>query len=80
MLRELFNRNKTCYNGLFRVNSKGEFNVPFGRYQKPNIVNELLIREVSKYLKQRAIEIRTGDFETALATTKKGDFVYLIPL
>ncbi len=71
--------NKTCYNGLFRVNSKGEFNVPFGRYKKPNIVNESVIRAVSKYLNENEIEIRTGDFRKAFATVQKEDFIYLDP-
>lgn len=42
--------NKTCYNGLFRVNSSGEFNSPFGHYKNPNITNEPVLRAVNKYL------------------------------
>ena len=41
--------NKTCYNGLFRVNQAGEFNTPYGNYKKPNIVNEPVLRAVSEY-------------------------------
>ena len=41
--------NKTCYNGLFRVNSSGEFNSPFGRYRNPNIVNDVTIKALSEY-------------------------------
>ncbi len=41
--------NKTCYNGLYRVNNSGEFNFPFGKYKNPNIVNDVTIRAVSKY-------------------------------
>lgn len=71
--------NKTCYNGLYRVNNSGEFNSPFGRYKNPNIVNETTIRAVSKYLNTNNITILNGDFETALKGIKKGDFVYFDP-
>lgn len=71
--------NKTCYNGLFRVNSKGQFNVPFGRYQHPNIVNEDVLRAVSLLFQERDIEIRHGDYREILQGVKAGDFVYLDP-
>ena len=71
--------NKTCYNGLYRVNSAGEFNSPFGRYKNPNIVNETTIREVSKYLNSNSISILNVDFEEALINIKKGSFVYFDP-
>jgi len=71
--------NKTCYNGLYRVNSSGEFNSPFGRYKNPNIVNETTIRAVSKYLNNNDITIVNGDFEAALIGIKKGAFVYFDP-
>ena len=71
--------NKTCYNGLYRVNSSGEFNSPFGRYENPNIVNESTIRAVSNYLNGNNITILNGDFEDALKGIKKGDFVYFDP-
>ena len=71
--------NKTCYNGLYRVNSSGEFNSPFGRYKNPNIVNESTIRAVSNYLNDNNITILNGDFEDALKGIKKGDFVYFDP-
>ncbi|HEY9083265.1 MAG TPA: DNA adenine methylase [Vicingaceae bacterium] len=71
--------NKTCYNGLYRVNNSGEFNSPFGRYKNPNIVNETTIRAVSKYLNSNKITILNGDFEEALKGIKKGSFVYFDP-
>ena len=71
--------NKTCYNGLFRVNSSGEFNTPFGRYKNPNIVNEITIKAVSLYLNSSNVLIMNGDFEEALHNVSKGDFVYLDP-
>ena len=71
--------NKTCYNGLFRVNRKGYFNVPFGRYKNPDIVNEENLRSVSQYFNENSIEILNTDFEDALKNVKKGDFVYLDP-
>jgi len=71
--------NKTCYNGLYRVNNSGEFNSPFGRYKNPNIVNEITIRAVSKYLNNSDITIVNKDFEEALKDIKKGSFVYFDP-
>tara|TARA_R100000935_G_C2837263_1_gene168869 strand:+ start:630 stop:1469 length:840 start_codon:yes stop_codon:yes gene_type:complete len=71
--------NKTCFNGLYRVNSSGEFNTPFGRYKSPNIVNEPVLRAVSKYLQNNNIQLLSGDFEDALKGARKGAFVYLDP-
>jgi len=71
--------NKTCFNGLFRVNSSGQFNVPFGRYKNPNIVDEAVLRAVNKYLNNNEINILQGDFETVVKEAKKGDFIYFDP-
>ncbi len=71
--------NKTCYNGLFRVNSSGEFNAPFGRYKNPNIVNEITLKAVSKFLNENDVTILNKDYEEALSGSKKNDFVYLDP-
>lgn len=71
--------NKTCYNGLFRVNSLGEFNTPFGNYKNPNIVNEHVLKSVSNYLNQNDIKFLCGDFEHSLKNIRKGAFVYLDP-
>lgn len=71
--------NKTCYNGLFRVNNAGEFNTPFGRYKEPNIVNEITIKAVSAYLNQANVTILQGDFETSLQNIPRDAFVYFDP-
>ena len=71
--------NKTCYNGLYRVNNSGEFNSPFGRYKNPNIVNEITIRAVSKYLNNNDIQILNSDYEKVLENIEKGSFVYFDP-
>jgi DNA adenine methylase len=71
--------NKTCYNGLFRVNSQGQFNVPFGKYKNPNILDDAVLRAVSGYLKSASVRIKNLDFEDAVADTVKGDFVYFDP-
>lgn len=71
--------NKTCFNGLHRVNSRGEFNVPYGRYKNPNIVNEAGLRAVHGYLAGNDVELTVGGFADACERAEKGDFVYLDP-
>ncbi len=71
--------NKTCYNGLFRVNSAGEFNTPFGRYRNPNIVNEITIRAIHNYFVNSDVTILNTDFESALENINQGSFVYFDP-
>ncbi len=71
--------NKTCYNGLYRVNSAGQFNAPYGKYKKPNIVNEDSVRAMSDYLRSGKITIRQGDYKEVLKGLRKGAFVYLDP-
>lgn len=71
--------NKTGFNGLFRVNSKGQINVPYGRYKNPAIVNEKVLRAVSLYLNESSATISSGDYYDAIKNAKKGDFVYLDP-
>lgn len=71
--------NKTCFNGLFRVNSSGEFNSPFGHYKNPNIVNEPVLRAVSKYFNTSNITFYSEDFAETLSRVHKGGFVYLDP-
>ncbi len=71
--------NKTCYNGLYRVNNSGEFNAPFGRYKNPNIVNEITLRAVSKYLNENEINIVNQNFKDSLSNVSEKDFVYFDP-
>ena len=71
--------NKTCFNGLYRVNSKGKFNVPLGKYTNPNIVNKENLLAVSHALKSKEISIKCQDFPKALEGAQKNDFVYLDP-
>ena len=67
------------FNGLYRVNSKNQFNVPYGNYSNPKIVDEELINSISDYLNSNEIKIMSGDFEDSLDTVKSGDFVYFDP-
>jgi len=69
--------NKTCYNGLYRVNSKGHFNVPHGRYVRPTILDAERLREASAAL--AGAELHAKDFAAACARAQPGDFVYLDP-
>ena len=71
--------NKTCYNGLYRVNSSGFFNVPFGKYKNPSICDETLLRRISDYFNSNEIEIRNEDFESAVAGADINAFVYFDP-
>lgn len=69
--------NKTCYNGLYRENSKGEFNVPFGRYKNPTICDEERLRTASCVL--QGVDLQDDDFEAAVASAQAGDFIYFDP-
>lgn len=71
--------NKTCYNGLYRVNSHGFFNSPFGKYKNPLICDDKNIMDMSKYFNEQNIKITNLDFEEAVKDAKSGDFVYLDP-
>lgn len=92
-IRELYNRqkdrpsarqaarfiymNKTCYNGVYRVNSQGLFNVPYGRYDTTSLPSLEHLNQVSKVLQNKEISVKP--FEKALENVKKGDFIYLDP-
>lgn len=71
--------NKTCYNGLFRVNNSGEFNSPFGNYRNPNIVNAPVLRAVSLYFNSSDVHLSCDDYASVLDGIPKGTFVYLDP-
>lgn len=69
--------NKTCYNGLFRVNSAGRFNVPFGRHTNPRVLDEDLLRAASRAL--AGVEIVEADFEEIAGRAGEGDAIYFDP-
>lgn len=69
--------NKTCYNGLYRVNSQGQFNVPFGSYENPRILDEINLRACSHFLKSTTL--LTGSFLSVEALVKPEDFIYFDP-
>lgn len=71
--------NKTCYNGLYRVNSKGQFNTPFGRYKNPKIVDETVIYAMSSYFNNNDIKIMNADYKEALKNLDNKSFVYFDP-
>lgn len=69
--------NRTCFNGLYRVNSKGRFNVPFGRYKNPRICDPEGLRNASRALQN--VTLRLADFEDVVAAARPGDAVYFDP-
>jgi DNA adenine methylase len=72
--------NRTCYNGLYRVNSKGLFNVPWGKYKDPVVCNSKNLRNISHALQRSNAIIQVSDYkEILLKNAKEGDFIYLDP-
>lgn len=69
--------NRTCFNGLYRVNRRGEFNVPFGRYTNPTILDLPRLQKASRVLQEA--EVRLTDFAAVDEEAKRGDFVYFDP-
>lgn len=71
--------NRTCFNGLYRVNKQGFFNTPYGKYKNPEIINADRIRAIHEYLSTNRIDIRCGDYKDALKCIRAGAFVYFDP-
>lgn len=71
--------NRTCFNGLYRVNRQGLFNTPCGKYKNPEIVNAERIRAIHEYLSSNRIDIRCGDYKDAIKYIRSGAFVYFDP-
>lgn len=71
--------NKTCFNGLYRVNQAGQFNSPYGRYKNPNIINRPTVLAMSNYFNSNDIKIMQGDYRAVLKDLTKGTFVYFDP-
>jgi DNA adenine methylase len=71
--------NKTCFNGLYRVNARGFFNVPLGKYKNPSICDEIALRQISRYLNTNKINIIHKDFASAVAPAGKRSFIYFDP-
>lgn len=71
--------NKTCFNGLYRLNRSGQFNVSFGKYDNPKIVNKDEIFAMSEFFNSRNVDMRCGDFSKVLHNLPKGSFVYFDP-
>lgn len=71
--------NKTCFNGLYRVNNQGKYNAPFGKHKNPKIVNEVVLRQVSEYFNKCDITILNADYTKVLESLPRDSFVYLDP-
>jgi DNA adenine methylase len=71
--------NKTCFNGLYRVNSKGKFNVPCGWFLNPSIFDEENLRAISTVLRWSNTKLVVADYREATKDAKKGDFIYFDP-
>jgi DNA adenine methylase len=69
--------NRTCYNGLYRVNRKGQFNVPMGSYENPRILFDGILKDASQAL--QGVNLEVQDFQSSLELTEPGDFLYFDP-
>jgi DNA adenine methylase len=71
--------NKTCFNGLYRENQSGKFNSPFGRYEKPKIVDTENLLAISEYLQTNDVAIKHSGYQFVLDAAQSGDYVYFDP-
>jgi DNA adenine methylase len=71
--------NRTGYNGLFRLNAAGHFNVPAGSYENPRVVNAAGLRRVAEVLRSASVEVHHSPFDRAIAASGEGDLVYFDP-
>jgi DNA adenine methylase len=71
--------NRVGFNGMYRENKKGEYNIPFGKQNNPTICNESLIKQLNKLFMDNDIDIKCQDFEKGYDNIKKGDFIYFDP-
>jgi DNA adenine methylase len=71
--------NRTGYNGLYRVNARNQYNVPFGKYRNPKVCDSELILMMSNYLSSRNIKITSEDFRQNISRASEGDFLYVDP-
>jgi DNA adenine methylase len=71
--------NRTCFNGLYRVNRSGFFNTPFGHYANPTICDVNVLRDVHSYLTHANVAIMHGSYELAIAQASRGNVVYFDP-
>ncbi|MDR2536449.1 MAG: DNA adenine methylase [Treponema sp.] len=71
--------NKTCYNGLYRVNRRGLFNTPYGNYKNPAICEEQVLKRISAYLNANEVAIMNHDFEAVLSSVQDDSFIYFDP-
>lgn len=71
--------NKTCFNGLFRVNSKGKFNVPFSYKRNINVFERESLLQINYYLNNNKVNITSNDYKEIISNSKKGDFIFCDP-
>ena len=71
--------NRTCYNGLYRVNNQGQFNTPIGRYRNPLICDEQNLIELHEYLSKNKVKILNCSYEECISKAKAGDIIYVDP-
>lgn len=71
--------NRTCFNGLYRVNSKNQFNAPYGKYTNPRIVDAENIQALHDWMSLRKITFSNGDYSSSLKSATAGSFIYLDP-